>query len=314
MNHKKRVIALGFFDGFHIGHAALLKRTIEVGAERGLVPSVMTFDTHPHSFVTDTPQLLINSTEDRANLLHRIFGIDDIIFLHFNKETAVMRWDIFIDNLAHEFGAEYVIAGYDYRFGRYGAGNAKLLEQKCAEQGIGCDIIPEVRIDGIAVSSSYVRELIANGNMDRASAFLGHPHVLTDIVRQGYRFGRTLGTPTINMSFGNGVLIPAFGVYAVKVFLDDGSEHIGITNISAGEKSPIHHNSQGADKTEQVTAETHILDFRGNLYGHRVRIEFHKHLRPEIEFNDSTTLINQIQKDCSAAKIYFSKREAQKNT
>ena len=293
MVHKKRVIALGFFDGVHIGHSALLKRTLEIGAAKNLVPSVMTFDIHPHCLVTDMPVPLINSPDDRAGLIHRVFGIDDIIFLRFNRETANMPWGLFIDNLAHEFGAVHVVAGFDYSFGRGGKGSSALLEQKCAEQGIGCDIIPEVRLDGVVSSSSFVRELLASGDMERANRFLGHPHVLTDVVRYGFRLGRTLGTPTINMTFQPGVLVPAFGVYASKAFLDDGSGHVGVTNI--GIRPTV-------DDSGQITAETHILDYRGNQYGHQVRLEFHAYLRPEIKFAGAAGLMAQIQKDCAAAQ------------
>jgi len=297
MIEKKRVIALGFFDGIHIGHSALLRRTLEIGMVKKIVPSVITFDTHPLSLVSGMTVPLINSPEDRAGIIHRIFGVDDIIFLHFDKETAKMKWDDFIAHLVHEFGALHLIAGHDFRFGSGGSGNSVLLEQKCAALGIGCDIIPEVRYDGVASSSTYIRELISEGKIERANEFLGHPHVLTDVVRYGYRLGRTLGTPTINMSFQSGVLIPAFGVYATKVYPDGGGKHIGVTNI--GVRPTV-------DSSSQITAETHILDYQGNLYGHKVRIEFHTRLRPEKKFDSIEELKTQIQLDCNAAHNYFS--------
>ena len=293
---KKRVIALGFFDGIHIGHSALLRKAIEVGRRESIIPSVITFDIHPLSLVSGETVPLINSPEDRTGLIHRIFGIDDIIFLHFDKETSRMPWDEFIDHLVNEFGARHLIAGHDFKFGSGGEGNSRLLELKCGEAGLGCDIIPEVRHDDVPSSSTYIRELLSGGNMERANAFLGHPHVLTDIVRYGYRLGRTLGTPTINMCFQDGVLIPAFGVYATTVYPGDGFEHIGVTNI--GVRPTV-------DNSGQITAETHILNFQGNLYGRKVRIEFYKHLRPETKFRDTEELKAQIQRDCDAAQRYF---------
>ena len=298
MIQKKRCIALGFFDGIHIGHAALMKRVIEIGGATGLIPSVITFDNHPLSLISGNEILLINSPEDRAGLLRRKFGIDDIIFLHFDKSTVSMPWDKFIDHLVDEFGARHLVAGNDFKFGHEGIGNSKLLAQKCKELDIGCDIIPDVVHDGITCSSTYIRELLISGDMERTNVFLGHPHVLTDVVRYGYRLGRTLGTPTINMCFSNGVQVPAFGVYATKVYLDDNNTngYTGVTNIG------IHPtvNSSG-----QVTAETHILNFQRNLYGHQVRVEFHKRLRPEIKFKDIDELKDQIRKDCTAASEYF---------
>jgi riboflavin kinase/FMN adenylyltransferase len=297
---KKRVIALGFFDGIHIGHAALMKRVIEIGGETGLVPSVITFDTHPLSLVSGEAIPLINSPEDRAGLLRRVFNVYDIIFLHFDKTTASMPWDKFIDHLVDEFGARHLVAGNDFRFGCGGNGNSRLLAQKCSELGIGYDIIPDVKLDGVVSSSTYIRQLLTDGDMERANAFLGHPYVLTDVVRYGYRLGRTLGTPTINMRFSDGVLVPAFGVYATRVFLEDdipavgGSNgHIGVSNI--GIRPTV-------DNSGHITAETHILDFQRNLYGHQVRLEFYKRLRPEIKFDDINELKAQIHKDCLDAR------------
>ena len=299
MVYKHRVIALGFFDGMHIGHSALIWRVLDIGEKSDLVPSVITFDAHPRSLICDGAIELINSPEDRAGLIHRVFEIDDIIFLHFDKDTAQLSWDSFVDHLFEEFGARHLVAGFDFRFGRNGEGNSELLRQKCAQLGIGCDIIPEVRLDGITSSSTYIRKLISDGDIERANAFLGHPHVLTDVVHFGYRLGRTLGSPTINMCFQPGVLIPAFGVYATKVFLDDGSEHFGVTNV--GVRPTV-------DSAGTVTAETHILNFRSNLYGRQVRIEFYSRLRAEKKFDNADMLKAQIQKDCESALKYFQKK------
>ena len=296
MMEKKRVFALGFFDGVHIGHSALMSRIIEIGREKSLVPSVITFDMHPLNVVSGSDMPLINSPEDRAGLIHRIYGIEDIIFLHFDKATAGMPWDSFIDHLVDEFGARHLVAGYDFRFGKGGAGNSELLMQKCVQLGIGCDIVPEVRHDGITGSSTYIRELISGGDMERANTFLGHPHVLTDVVRYGYRLGRSLGTPTINMCFQPGVLVPAFGVYVTKVCVMDSSVYTGVTNV--GVRPTI-------DDSSDITAETHILDYHGNLYGYRVRIEFYKRLRPEKKFDDMYKLQAQIKEDSEAALRYF---------
>ena len=293
---KKRVIALGFFDGLHIGHSALMEKTLEVGKKKNLVPSVITFDTHPFRLVSGSTVPLINSPEDRAGLIHRVFGIDDIIFLHFDKPTSQMSWGEFIEHLVAEFGARHLVAGYDFRFGKGGEGNSALLEQKCVELELGCDIIPEIKLLGVTSSSTIIRELITYGDMEGANAFLGHPHVLTDVVRYGYKLGRTLGTPTINMCFQDGVLVPAYGVYATKVYIGGSEEHLGVTNV--GVRPTV-------DNSDQVTAETHILDYQGNLYGHQVRIEFYARLRPEIKFAGIDELKEQIQIDCESSRQYF---------
>jgi riboflavin kinase/FMN adenylyltransferase len=207
-----------------------------------------------------------------------------------------MLWTEFVERLSTEWNAAYLVAGHDFRFGYKGAGNAERLIEKSHELGIECAIIPEVKYKGITSSSTYIRKLIADGDMEQANEFLGPPHVLTDIVHYGYRLGRTLGTPTINMCFQEGVLIPAYGVYATRVYLDDGSEHIGVTNV--GVKPTINH-------TDHVTAETYILDFTGNLYGKMVRIEFFRRLRPEIKFGSIEELKTQILKDAESSYEYF---------
>jgi len=302
MIQKKRVIALGFFDGIHIGHAALLKRVLEVEKTTELIASVITFDSHPRSLVDSKPIPMITSAQDRAGLLRRVFGIEDIIFLHFDKTTVSMTWSKFIDHLVEEFGARHLVAGNDFKFGFNAEGSSELLADKCALAKIGCDIIPDIMYDGIVSSSTYIRQLLTDGDIERANAFLGHPHVLSDVVRYGYKLGRKLGTPTINMRFSPGVLVPAFGVYATKVFIEgmgiagDDDGYIGVTNI--GIRPTI-------DDSGHITAETHILNFQRNLYGHQVRIEFYKRLRPEVKFNNVNELKEQIQRDCSAASDYF---------
>ena len=297
MIQKKRVIALGFFDGIHLGHSALMCKVLEVSKKSNLIPSVITFDTHPQNLITGTVIPLINSLEDRTGLIKRMFNIDDIIDLHFSAETANMPWDVFIDQLVEKYGALHLVAGHDFKFGKGGSGNCVLLAEKCKNLNLGFDIIPEVKLDGIICSSTHIRYLISSGSIERANDFLGHHHVLTDIVRYGSRLGRKLGVPTINMRFGADVLVPAFGVYATKVYLDDSNAHIGVTNI--GVRPTVD------DIGQNITAETHILDYNGNLYGQRVRIEFHRFLRQEMKFNNTAELKTQIQEDCNTTRELF---------
>jgi len=314
---KKRVIALGFFDGMHLGHSALMKKTREIGKDKNLIPSVATFDTHPLNILENREVPLINSSEDRMWLMQNVDEIEETLILHFDKKTALITWEEFIDYLVEEFGARYFVAGEDYTFGKDGVGNVKLLKQKCAQMGIGCDILPVVKYNDNIVSSTAIREMLRSGEQKKANAMLGHPHILSDIVRYGFRLGRKLGTPTINMLFQEGVLVPAHGVYATKVYIEtqgrtgDGSlsclreqdrepspvlPYIGITNVGA---------RPTVDDSGKITAETHILNFQGNLYGRKVRIEFHEYLRPEIKFAGLDELKAQIQKDCATAEAFF---------
>ena len=294
---EKTCLALGFFDGIHIGHGALLRRVKEVSAEKGLEPGVITFDIHPMSMVTGKQVELINSPADRAGIIRREYGIENVIFLHFDGRTMHMPWDEFVYTLRDEFGAAHLVAGHDYHFGDRGAGDPDKLRTKCAELGLGCDIISPVRLDGVISSSTHIRQLLLEGKMEQANAFLGHCHVLTDTVRTGYRLGRTLGAPTINMRFEPGVLTPKHGVYATRVYLPDGSVKCGVTNV--GVRPTVD------TSTDSVTAETFILDYRGNLYGQTVRLEFYAMLRPERKFSDVDALKAQIARDAESVRAYF---------
>ena len=295
---NKRVAALGFFDGVHLGHAALLCRVLSISEKTGLTPSVITFDIHPQSQITSENIKLINSLEDKLGLIERNFGmsgLNDVICMEFTEEIASMPWDEFIDRLVTEYDVRHFVVGSNFRFGRGAQGNSKLLEEKCLDSGLTCDIISDVAYDNIVCSSTYIRGLLQSGNIELANTFLGHKHVLTDVVRSGQHFGRTIDAPTINMHFADDVLVPAFGVYAVKVYIGDNKVYNGVTNI--GVRPTV-------DDSGKVTAETHIFDWSETLYDSKVRLEFCKYLRPEKKFKSVDELKEQIKKDCLNAKNY----------
>jgi riboflavin kinase/FMN adenylyltransferase len=300
MSNSKRVVALGFFDGIHIGHAALINKAKQIAEREGATPAVLTFDLHPDTLVMGVDVPLINSPFDRQDIIKRIFGVKDVIFIHFDEEFMKMPWEEFIDRLVSDFNVAGLVAGHDFRFGYKGEGNALRLIEKCERLGISCDIIPEVELEGITVSSTYIRSLISTGDIERANKFLGHPHSLTDIVCHGHKFGTTMGFPTINMRFTEGVIIPPYGVYATKVQLQgEKRKRLAVTNI--GVRPTL-------GGTDEVSAESFILDYSGDLYGERVRVEFYKMLRPEQKFSGIEALKAQIDKDTSATRAYFRKR------
>jgi len=297
---KERVIALGFFDGVHLGHAALLRRTVEEAEKRGVTPAVFTFAQPPKEVVTGIPCPLIGSGDDRKGLLERLFGIKDVIMVPFDHEMMTTTWEDFVTKILIErYHAVHLVAGHDHRFGHKNQGSPELLQAKCAELGLGCDIIPKVEVDGITVSSTYIRTLVGMGQMERAAKFLGHPHTLTQTVRHGRRIGHTIGVPTINLVIPPHVLVPSHGVYATRVYLPDGTDYAAVTNV--GTRPTV---NNGMD----ITVEPWILDFDGDLYGQTVRVEFHKRLRDEIRFDSLESLRNQIQKDAQATRDYFSAR------
>ena len=172
----KRVIALGFFDGVHLGHGALLRRTVERAARLGAISAACTFDTHPAALVSHQAVPMLTTPGDRARLMRELYGIGEVIVLPFDEEMRTMAWDKFVtDYLVGGLHACHLVAGHDYRFGYRGEGTAEKLEALCAQLGLGCDIIPPVKVDGQIVSSTRIRALVEAGDMDAARRFLGHP-------------------------------------------------------------------------------------------------------------------------------------------
>lgn len=301
MQERKRVIALGFFDGVHLGHGALLRRVGEVAGATGLTPAAVTFDTHPDQLVMGSPVPLLSSPADRAALMIENYGIRDVIVAHFDDRMMKMPWEAFItDYLVQEHGAAHLVAGHDFHFGYMGRGNPERLRAKCAELGLGCDIIPKVERDGITVSSTYIRTLICQGEMERAAEFLGHPHRLTDTVGHGKKLGSTLGFPTVNLHFQPGVLVPAYGVYATMVTLADGTRYPAATNV--GIRPTV-------DRDGAVTVEGYLLGgFDGDLYGQTVGMEFYRFLRGERRFANLEELRAEVLHNARQTQDYFAEK------
>ena len=296
MSENCRAVALGFFDGVHRGHAALLERVKERAAQRGALPAVLTFDVHPDTLVFGKEVPLINSAPEREEIIRRIYGIDTTIFLHFNRRMMQMPWQEFIASAVDELEIRAVVVGHDFSFGHRGEGTPERLLTWCKEKGICCDVIPAVRIDGRVVSSTEIRLLIAEGRIEEANRLLGHPHTLSDVIHSGFHLGAKLGSPTINMAFPAGVVIPKHGVYAARVWLDDGSSYQAVTNI--GVRPTV---SEG----ERVSVESHLLDFSGNLYGRHARVEFMHFQREERKFDSMETLSEQIRLDTEETRAWF---------
>jgi len=293
----KRVIALGFFDGVHRGHGALLRTVSSTAKKLGATAAAFTFDRHPTTVITGHTVPMLSNVDDRIWLMRRYYGIDEVIVASFDAMQK-MDWQDFIRRyLVEELGAVHVVAGHDFHFGYMGKGNPDRLKTMCKELGIGCDIIGKVEQDGITISSTYIRNLIAQGEMDRATEFLGHPHVLTDKVAHGRRIGSSkLGFPTVNLHIYPPVIVPAHGVYATRVWFD-GQYHQAVTNVGV---RPTLHDSDG-----QVTVEGFILDFDGDLYGKKLRMEFFHRLRGEQRFPTMQALADEIRRNADQTREYF---------
>ena len=270
------IYALGFFDGVHLGHQALLDAVKALAPEgcRGVV----TFSGHPDTMVLGTTPELINTPEDREYLL-RSYGMDRIVTLPFDKKMQSTPWEDFLETLRREYGAAGFVCGEDFRFGAFGAGTAALLADYCAAKKLPCAVVPEQDVDGIRVSSTYIRQLLHDGDMDRATRFLGHPHVLSGTVVSGRHLGRTLGIPTANLHLPEGLAVPRFGVYACRA-IAGGQVYPAVTNVGTRPTVGGHH----------ITVEPWLLDYAGDLYGKEITLEFYAFLRPERKFDSLEAL------------------------
>lgn len=299
MKHD-RVIALGFFDGVHLGHAALLRLTRRRADELGIPAAVLTFDTHPDTLVYHQPVPLINTLEDRKYLMEEKFSMDEVILAHFNRAMMEMPWEAFVeDYLLGELGAKHVVCGHDFSFGYRGQGTPDKLRRLCAQRGVGVNVVDKVSLGGITVSSTHIRQLIRQGDMEAAAQMLGHRHFLSGEVLHGKELGRRLGFPTANLALPEGLIAPAYGVYATLVTLPDGTVHPAVTNVGV---RPTVHDQLGR------LVEAWILDCTAELYGQTIRVEFFTRLRGEKKFDSLEALRAEVLRNADETRAYFQNR------
>ena len=299
MKHD-RVIALGFFDGVHLGHAALLRLTRRRADELGIPAAVLTFDTHPDTLVYHQPVPLINTLEDRKYLMEEKFSMDEVILAHFDRAMMEMPWESFVeDYLLGELGAKHVVCGHDFSFGYRGQGTPDKLRRLCAQRGVGVNVVDKVSLGGITVSSTHIRQLIRQGDMEAAAQMLGHRHFLSGEVLHGKELGRRLGFPTANLALPEGLIAPAYGVYATLVTLPGGSAHPAVTNVGV---RPTVHDQLGR------LVEAWILDCTAELYGERIRVEFFTRLRGEKKFDSLEALRAEVLRNAAETRAFFQNR------
>ena len=294
MNHEKRIFALGFFDGVHRGHQALLAECVRMAKAMDVETAAITFESHPQSlFRPDTPPLL-TTLQDRFRLLLR-YGIEHVYPFPVTPKVMSTPWEDFLEELMGS-GAVGFVCGDDFRFGSRGEGNAEKLRQFCRDRKLPCVIVPEQNLDGVRISSSYIRKQIGEGDMATAVRFLGHGHMLTGTVVTGRKLGRSLGFPTANIELPQGVIVPRHGVYACRAYVGKESYLAG---CNVGNRPTV----QG----HQVRTETWLLDFDGDLYGQRVTLEFMYFLRPERRFESLDALKKAVLCDAENTRKFFEK-------
>ena len=288
-------IALGFFDGVHLGHAALLRRPRALADAQGLRALALSFDVHPQTAL-GRPTPLLSTCAMREALLRYEFGMDAVDFLHF-ADLMRMPWRRFFEQiLLGQYHARQLVCGYDYRFGAGGEGTAEKLAALCRERGIGCEIVPPVTLDGQVVSSTLIRGCIARGDVAEAARLLGRPYRLTGPVVHGSGLGRKLGAPTANLDAGE-LLLPGRGVYITLARVGQAA-YPAVTNVG------VRPTVGGGD----LSVESWLSDFDGDLYDRELAVDFHEFLRPERHFDSVEALRTEIFHNAEQARAYFAAR------
>ena len=269
LERRPRAVAIGTFDGVHLGH----RRLLEAALADGRVPTVITFDPHPRAVLTGNQIELISSVERRLELLEAL-GVEDVLLLEFTPELAAREPEEFASEYLLPIGVEAVLAGPSFRFGRAAGGDLRLLER------LGLETRPVSAVEGI--SSTIVRQLLRAGEIEAAARMLGRPPELDGTVVSGDARGGTLGFPTANLAVPPSLLVPEFGIYAGAVGEHRAAISIGVNPHYGGRERRI---------------EAFLLDFQGDLYGRRLVVELWRRLRDERAFENETELVAQIARD-----------------
>ena len=290
----KTVIALGFFDGVHIGHGELLKMAVRRAQEKNCRSAAFTFDRSPREFVTGQSVPLLTTSEQRAEIIRGQYGVQDVFVEPFDRNMMTMPWENFLSELlVGKYHAVHLVAGHDYRFGHKNEGDVEKLRAYCAAHGLGCDVIPRVELDGVTVSSSHIRSLLEEGDAARAAEFLGHFFSMEGTVRHGDGIGRKRLFPTANLIPEEHLLVPKRGVYATRAHLPGGETRVGVTNV--GVRPTV-------SEKNSVTVETYLVDYEGDLYGKVLRLDFCDYLRPERRFSSTQELHDMIAHNAEEAQ------------
>ncbi|MGN1479059.1 MAG: bifunctional riboflavin kinase/FAD synthetase [Acutalibacteraceae bacterium] len=285
INKGGAAVALGSFDGLHIGHMQVLKKTLEFAAE-GLRAVIILFDVHPREYILkkEMPKLL---SDKKRNQMLESMGFD-VVTLSFDKIKDMTPDIFFEDVLLKEFNAKAVCCGFNYTFGKNGSGNAQTLKELCSKNNVKFHEVPPVCVGGETVSSTKIRNYLLNGQPQKAAEMLGRNYSLSGRVIHGDARGRTLGYPTANQLADESLIVPKYGVYETRVHVS-GRCYKGVSNIGI---RPTY-------RADRALCETNIIDFDGDIYGENIEVELVRYLRGEIHFDSAESLINQMKLDCS---------------
>ncbi len=286
-------VALGNFDGIHVGHRAIIRDCVELARREGLSGVVWTFSTHPQLELSDDFSGNILSLEDKIRLLEGL-GVSCLCLEEFSRVRSLSCEQFCREILIDRLDAKAVFCGFNFRFGRGGEGDADFLKRYLEPRGVRVVVSDPICLDGDVVSSTRIRRLLSEGDVASVSRLLARPYSIRFPVEHGQRLGTAIGFPTINQSFPSEYVIPRKGVYAVRVRFD-GVSYGGVCNVGC---------RPTVSQTGEITAETHLFDFEGDLYGKSVAVEFLRFLRPEEKFASVEELRDQIRRDQALARSF----------
>ena len=284
-------VALGCFDGVHIGHAKIISEAVGIAKNKGLCSVIWSFEMPPKSILKNEKGILITPLNEKKRLI-RALGADYLVSVPFNEKIASLTPREFFESiLIEKLNAKHIVCGYNYRFGRGGSGDAELLRSLCDERGISLTVIREVKINEKTVSSSAIRALLKDGMLKDAEKMLGRRYYIRAKVSDGQHLGRSLGFPTVNQALNAESSPLRKGVYLTQTKIN-GQIKYGVTNV--GNRPTVTENS--------LVCETHILDFNGSLYGKTLKVEFIEFIRDERKFTSLDDLKKQIEADVKTAR------------
>ena len=290
------IIALGNFDGFHLGHQAVAGEAIAWARAEGRPAIIATFDPHPvRYFAPDAPPFRLTTLDQRSELFEAA-GADAMLVFAFDKELASTSAEDFVrELLVGRLGAAGVVTGEDFTFGKGRGGNVALLAEFGATLGLRARAVGPVSEDGAVVSSSRIRDALRSGDCGEATHLLTRPFAIRGLVEHGAKLGRSIGYPTANLRLGN-YLRPAYGIYAVTGLLPDGKVVHGAANLGI---------RPSFDPPIELL-EPYFFDFSGDLYGKEIEVALHHYLRPEAKFDSLEALTAQMEQDCLTARKLLS--------
>lgn len=289
---KRSSLALGFFDGVHPGHEAVIKRAVEEAKKLGVTPAVVTFKEHPRQLTLGKSPPLLTLPEQRLELCEKL-GLEAALLLSFTEELCRLSPDDYVQQVLIDcMGAQSLSVGFNHRFGRNRHGTPELLAEIGKEKGFTVFVTQEVLIDGLPVSSSRVRSALELGDAELCTKLLGRPYTVPGIVVRGDGRGKQLGFPTANLKSAEELILPARGVYGGICSLADGRQLPSVINIGL---RPTFGNN------DQLTTEVHILNFNEEIYDQNVCVHFTKFFRKERKFASVDELKSQIMLDCQMA-------------